>query len=1326
MHTLQQGFQTVGNDMKALSADIQMLAADPIRGSLRPVIQARFDHGSSVHARCQQGTREEVLATLCSWLRPDDPRLTTLRKPVAPPRSDHAILWVYALAGAGKSTLALTAAEWWDHDGVLGASFFCARDGDRSDVACVFRTIAYQLACRFPRFRGALADVVRADPDLHASIPSRQLQKLIVEPLQVANAQDAFPDHVVVVIDALDECTDDGAVSTILKSLALHINELAPLKFLITSRPEENIARGFLLQALKEHTQPLPLTEIPEELTKRDISTFIQSSLAEIRARYPSVPSEWPSQRQFDNLLTITDVLFVFAATAVAFIGDDKARDPEGQLTRLLESGNAVATAAGSNSASPFATLDALYSRVLLQASEKLAAALRVNLRLILGAIALAEERLTPATLETLLDLPSGTLRCILPVLSSVVTMPAQGDTSTPIRVIHLSFANFLVDPDRCTEEEFLIHPPVQHSLMALRCFKTMQALKINICEVDPGHEHLLNSEIADLPKKVNLHLHAALQYACKYWGRHLCRAEMDEELLSALEEFCQAHLLHWLEALSLKGCLDVAIEALQSAQIFLKDVDMGATDVPALLYDCERVVRAFFPAIRASFTQVYRTIMIFSPTDSILRQRHAPNFPEMVQLRIGREKTWNTTLASSVVTTRIIMVLVFSPDGVSIACGADDGTIHLLDTHTGVQLQVLLGHTEALSSLSFSPSGKELLSGSRDGQVKLWDIATSACLATWEHHSDAVESVAWTHDGGIAASGSLDGTVVLWKVTSSDTTSVFRHRYGVSCIVFAPDQALLSASYDKTCKVWATGKTVWDATDNVPIRTLSHESSVCAIAVPPDSSLVACGLVSSEIVLWTKSDGQRLRSLFGESGVLSLAFQSNSLLAAAYEKRPFALWDVSKAAQVNQSSNASANAAAFSSDGVHMAHAVGGTLELRHWPVWAPSNLEQKKTSKRSLLPNKLKGRLGSSMGARPSTDSTAMFTARGDHFSRLIAVSTSPTGTLVLTIYQEGVRLPNNGIAAWSPASSMFACTGEDYRISVWETRTGQVISTFGGHFREVTAVVFNRDEQWVLSASQDGTIRRWKVRHDAPETNHEVVFRDEGGIDAFTISSDGRWMLSASAWSSKPPATSSTELLAKPNRPPVTYNGSFCALRLHDATGRVVWMENHHCMLRSLAFSEDSTRALAGNVRSQVFWYDLAQLTARNSAVSRPLDLAVVPEHQFGSLSTRWVEHVSFSPDGGGIVTESDYIPLRREEQPARIQAADQALLPAYFIDDDGWLTRAGEQMDARRICWVPPSFRPKEDDIARSWSVQGHAIALKTRENHLVVLDASCGT
>ncbi|KAH9885867.1 hypothetical protein C8Q73DRAFT_608998, partial [Cubamyces lactineus] len=387
------------------------------------------------------------------------------------------ILWLHALAGSGKSTIALTVADWWDKDELLGASYFCARDGQRSNINCIFRTIAYQLALRFPVFRNHLTKILETDPNLYSSTPTRQLEKLIVAPLKAvradAKSDTPFPAHVAVVIDALDECTDNDAVSTILKSLALYIGQLAPLKFLITSRPEENITRGFLLQSLDENTHRFALNKLPEDLTKRDIFLFLRSRLAAIRNDF-DLGATWPAPERIENLVGLSEHLFIFAALAARYIEDQAERDPDGRLRRLLDAGNAAAAKRGT-STSAFPILDALYIQVLNTAAKRLGDALKAQLKLVLGMIVLAEQRLSPATLDALLDLPTGTVRRVLPALGAILTIPDREDNATPIGIIHLSFPNFLVDPVRCTDRGFLVRPRIHHSHIAFQCLIVMK-----------------------------------------------------------------------------------------------------------------------------------------------------------------------------------------------------------------------------------------------------------------------------------------------------------------------------------------------------------------------------------------------------------------------------------------------------------------------------------------------------------------------------------------------------------------------------------------------------------------------------------------------------------------------------------------------------------------------------------------------------------------------------------------------------------------------------------------------------------------------------------
>ncbi|KAI9070398.1 WD40 repeat-like protein, partial [Trametes sanguinea] len=868
----------------------------------------------------------EALATIYTWiLGPDHPELRTFPKPVVDVDRDRLIMWLYALAGAGKSTISTTTAHRCHILRILAATFFCGRDGDRSNVLAIMPTIAYQLARLCEIYRGALRKAVADNPNVHQMSVASQLEKLIVEPLCAAleGGSHAF-DDAVIVVDALDECTDDEAVSVVVKSLALHHERLAPLRILVTSRPEPNINAGFVMPALAANTQHFALSEIPDKLTARDISLFLRRRLQEI-AKASYIGPGWPSEDVLMRLVSLAERLFIFAATTVRFIGDDEAMDPESRLLDLLEAGGGAALTA-SSSTSPFWILNVLYLQVLASVRRFLGETALAQLKRILGAVVLTQDGLGPAALEALLELRPGTARRCLSRLSAVLILPAPGYDFLPIRLIHLSFSNFIVDPSRCTEPAFLITPAIHHTLLAEDCLRALLKLRHNICDVDPEYHHLLNNEIPNLQEKIARHLPPERQYAVKYWAHHLHHAKVDQQLLDLLESFCNDHLLDWLEALSLLSCVDVAVAALQSAQQLLKKLPLPPTNVVPSLYDCERIVRAFYEGISASFFEVLRATSTFAPVNSLLRQRHAADLPGMVQLRRGRDTGWSATLTSPDTRGGLVSCLDFSPDGSLLAFGTYISTIHstiqLRNVQTGAEVHVMEGHDRSVLSLSFSPDGKALLSGGDSGSVTLWDVPTGACLGTWKRHSIWVNSLAWSSDGTLAASGSKDRTVRLWSVTSpEESTELSGHHDRVSSVVFAADGTLFSGSEDNSCKVW-------DTYTKSLVRTLKHGSSVCAVAVSPNGHLVACGLHNGQTVLWDKDDGVQLCAIPGPFRVRSLEFSADDTLAAAYWDLSLTLWDVKKRTPLKVMPGSRADVlvaeAAFSPDGIHIAVAMG------------------------------------------------------------------------------------------------------------------------------------------------------------------------------------------------------------------------------------------------------------------------------------------------------------------------------------------------------------------------------------------------------------------
>ena len=154
---------------------------------------------------------------------------------------------------------------------------------------------------------------------------------------------------------------------------------------------------------------------------------------------------------------------------------------------------------------------------------------------------------------------------------------------------------------------------------------------------------------------------------------------------------------------------------------------------------------------------------------------------------------------------TGIVISVVYSPDGQTLASGSGDGTILLWDVTTGEVKTTLEGHTNYVTSISFSPDGQTLASGSGDNTVRLWDVTTGEVKTTLEGHTDEVYSVSFSPDGQTLASGSGDGTVRLWDVTTGQGMPPLQgHLDWIYSVSFSPDgQTLASGSLDGTILLW-------------------------------------------------------------------------------------------------------------------------------------------------------------------------------------------------------------------------------------------------------------------------------------------------------------------------------------------------------------------------------------------------------------------------------------------------------------------------------------------------------------------------------------------
>ena len=143
------------------------------------------------------------------------------------------------------------------------------------------------------------------------------------------------------------------------------------------------------------------------------------------------------------------------------------------------------------------------------------------------------------------------------------------GSVENPICIFHKSFPDFLTDPNRCVDKQFVVESAARHAGILLACLRLMEEkLKKNICNLD---DCVVLSEVKTLCTCKKVHIGGGLEYACKFWTKHLLEIPSNgphtKGVQKAIEKFFTVHLLHWVEVLVITGNLDIGVYAMNDVE---------------------------------------------------------------------------------------------------------------------------------------------------------------------------------------------------------------------------------------------------------------------------------------------------------------------------------------------------------------------------------------------------------------------------------------------------------------------------------------------------------------------------------------------------------------------------------------------------------------------------------------------------------------------------------------------------------------------------------------------------------------------------------------
>lgn len=894
----------------------------------------------------------------------------------------------------------------------------------------MFTTIAAQLVRRIPSIALGIREVLDLEPQIHEKPLRDQFQKLILDPLK--SPPGCWSSNLLIVIDALDECGLDDNTRTLINifSDAQQIDK-PRLKLFLTSRPELPIRLGFEDISGKYDNMLLAVVSTPT--IEHDIGLFMKHQLNSIKTDYNKsvtghrrISSEWPGDDTVRKLVASAVPLFIVAATICRFLSDRRLGGPHNQLSKLLEY-QKIQTSGLDMTYLP--VLDSLIANLPPSAKQEVLA----RFRYLIGSIITLAQPLSIRSLAHLLDVSTDAVEDQLDLLHSVLGVP--NDLDTPVRLLHLSFRDFLVDPAKKRDPikyPFWVDEQLAHSELFIQCIKLLSrdgVLKDDICSLQlPG---TLASDISQT--LIDELLPAEVQYACMYWTYHLDSSDRSICDGDMVDQFLRRYLLNWLEALTLMGrnaesvrMIDGLLHKLgvsdylqyfSNRRVIDKNIYIKAANTKAierLLEDARRFILANLGTFNKAPLQIYSSALVFAPENSVVRRLFERSIPPWLCTLPTMQSHWDPCLATLDGRGLSLTTLMVFPVGDKFLTIYASGILEIWDMNTLTRLETHKGVQElSLRSTIFSADGKDLLYLSGHDVLQIKDSKTGSCTAEYVGHTGRITFAIFSPTGHRIATASEDGTLRIWDRTTQQCIVVYDYDTEKDRIVdFSPDCSKI---------IMISNRSVIHLldTDKLGGRSIRHPytESITSVCFSPNSKNLVSIHTSGIMKIWDDH------------------FEKSSTASGVYS------WD---------------GPVVFFSDSNQLIVQMKAH-ELGIWDI--------------SLVKCKLlEGHRAPITDIKLSKNESRIVSASRDNTIRVWDVS---SGACVTTY--SGHDLPV-GFVSYSLDEKYIISAGFEGITKIWDTSIEALTTPCESHYAAVIEVIFSPNKRNIITASGDRTIKLW----------------------------------------------------------------------------------------------------------------------------------------------------------------------------------------------------------------------------------------------------------
>ncbi len=419
-----------------------------------------------------------------------------------------------------------------------------------------------------------------------------------------------------------------------------------------------------------------------------------------------------------------------------------------------------------------------------------------------------------------------------------------------------------------------------------------------------------------------------------------------------------------------------------------------------------------------------------------------------------------------------------FSPDGVRLAVGLDDGSVQVWNALGDKQPYLIRGPLGSIGAITFSQDGRLILARDQvhPGDAVLYDASPRGDLiecAIEDWWSACATTI--SPDGTRLAVGLNDSTVsVRSAFTNRELVRLKGHEQGITSLAFAHDgRRIVTGSHDKTARIWdgETGREL--------LALRGHESLVKVAGFHPDGARVLTSSPDGTARLWDAIAGRQVAqfpcnaetlALDGAnpdwkwvhvSGGETVAFSPDGSRIAVPNGRKVTSYDTAKLAALTtmETDIGQFVSILWSPDGRRMTTALYGDLAIKTWDaesgqlLWSLGEHEDVECHVHQM------GSLMRLNAFAFSPDGLQLAVAN-------VGLFDATTGDRAIPIIPSGFAMNTIG---FSPDGMRLVAGCDDGMLRIWHAKTGHELAMFSG--------VDGTGDDWgfgVISAafSPDGT--------------------------------------------------------------------------------------------------------------------------------------------------------------------------------------------------------------------------------------------------------------